>query len=118
MNAARIVVPAIALGAGGVAAYVGRESGENSAAAEPVAQLPIAEILVGKSDIGLGESVKPADLQLQTWPASISSNSFIGKAGKTDVNAVVGGSDDQAPKRGSSNNVVRYGIASQSTAQK
>ena len=36
----------------------------------------------------------------------------------TDVNMVEGGSDQQAPKRGSSINVVRYGIASQSTAQK
>jgi pilus assembly protein CpaB len=124
MNAARTVVPANALSAGGVAAYPARGSDEKPAAAEPVAQLPIAEILVGKSDIGLGESVKPADLQLQTWPASISSNSINGKASTpslrsiTDVNLVVGGSDDQAPKRGSSNNVARYGIASQSTAQK
>ena len=105
MNAARIVVPANALGAGGVATYLARGWGENSTAAEPVAQLPTTEILVAKSDIGLGQSVKPEDLQWQTWPPSSSSNSFIR-------------SDDQAPKRGSSINVVRYGIASQSTAQK
>ncbi|MBR1145136.1 Flp pilus assembly protein CpaB [Bradyrhizobium sp. AUGA SZCCT0431] len=152
MNAARIVVLANALSAGGVAAYLARGSDEKPAAAEPVAQLPTTEILVAKSDIGLGQSVKREDLQSQTWPASSSSNSFISKAGKadairdiagsiarapfiagepireqklvlalrsiTDVNMVEGGSDDQAPKRGSSINVVRYGIASQSTAQK
>ncbi|MBR1232904.1 hypothetical protein JQ597_00210 [Bradyrhizobium sp. AUGA SZCCT0177] len=105
MNAARIVVLANALSAGGVAAYLARGSDEKPAAAEPVAQLPTTEILIAKSGIGLGQSVKPEDLQWQIWPASSSSNSFIG-------------SDDQAPKRGSSINVVRYGIASQSTAQK
>ena len=146
MNAARIVVLAIALSAGGVAAYLARGSDEKPATAEPVAQLPTTEILVAKSDIGLGQSVKPEDLQWQTRPASIASNSFISKAGKTvtlelrpeqaetlarsrqagtlalrsitDVNMVEGGSDDQAPKRASSINAVRYGIASQSTAQK
>ena len=36
----------------------------------------------------------------------------------TDVNVVQGGSEEQAPKRSSSINVVRYGVANQSTAQK
>ncbi|MBR1270555.1 hypothetical protein JQ629_24065 [Bradyrhizobium sp. AUGA SZCCT0222] len=105
MNAARTVGLANALSAGGVAAYLARGSDEKPAAAEPVAQLPTTDILIAKSGIGLGQSVNPGDLQWQTWTASSSSNSFIG-------------SDDHAPKRGSSINVVRYGIASQSTAQK
>ena len=93
MNAARIVVPTIALGAGGVAAYVGRESGENSAAAEAVAQLPTTKLLVAKS----GSIARRSEIIL------------------TNIRVLA---IDQAPKRGSSNNVVRYGIASQSTAQK
>src|SRR5205085_4050490 len=36
----------------------------------------------------------------------------------TDVNVVETGSEEQAPKRSSSINVVRYGVANQSTAQK
>ncbi len=36
----------------------------------------------------------------------------------TDVNMVESRSEDQAPKRGSSVNVVRYGVARQTTAQK
>jgi pilus assembly protein CpaB len=71
MNIARVVVLIIALSAGGVAAYLARGTEEKPrAAAEPVAQLPTVEILVAKSDIGLGQPVKPDDLQWQAWPAS------------------------------------------------
>ena len=76
MNTARIVVLAIALGAGGIAAYL-VYSTDRGPVAEPVAQLPTVEILVAKSDIGLGQTVKPDDLQWQTWPAATASNSFI-----------------------------------------
>jgi pilus assembly protein CpaB len=77
MQTARIVVLTIALGAGGVAAYLARGSDTPRAEAPPVAQLPTLEILIAKSDIGLGQSVKPDDLQWQTWPAAAASNSFI-----------------------------------------
>src|SRR6202011_3200439 len=40
-------------------------------------QLPTVEILVAKSDIGLGQTVKPEDVQWQIWPAATASNSFI-----------------------------------------
>jgi len=71
MNIARVVVLIIALSAGGVAAYLARGTEEKSRTVpEPVAQLPTVEILVAKSDIGLGQSVKPEDLQWQIWPAS------------------------------------------------
>ena len=66
MNIARVVVLIIALSAGGVAAYLARGTEDKSQpVAEPVAQLPTVEILVAKSDIGLGQSVKPEDLQWQ-----------------------------------------------------
>src|ERR1700736_3579445 len=76
MNTARIVVLTIALGAGGIAAYL-VYSTEQAPVAEPVAQLPTVEILVAKSDIGLGQTVKPEDVQWQIWPAATASNSFI-----------------------------------------
>jgi pilus assembly protein CpaB len=63
MNTARIVVLAIAAGAGLTALYLA--SGINSAP-PPVAQLRTVDILVAKSDIGLGQSVNPEDLQRQT----------------------------------------------------
>ena len=77
MNIGRIVVLIIALSAGGVAAYLARGTEEKSSpAAEPVVQLPTVEILVAKSDIGLGQSVKPEDLQWQAWPASAASSNL------------------------------------------
>ena len=86
MNTARIVVLAIALGAGGVAAYLA--SGADSNKAPPpaaVAQLPTAEVLVAKNDINLGQRLKPEDLQWQTWPASTASNSFIRRIDRPDA---------------------------------
>ena len=97
MNIARVVVLTIALSAGGVAAYLARGTDEKSKpAAEPVAQLPTAEILVAKSDIGLGQAVKPEDLQWQTWPAS-AANSLISRAARAEAITEIAGSIARAP---------------------
>ncbi len=86
MNTARIVVLVIALGAGGIAAYLasGADSTKSPPPA-PVAQLPTAEVLVAKNDINLGQTVKADDLQWQVWPASTASNSFIRKSARPDA---------------------------------
>jgi pilus assembly protein CpaB len=97
MNIARVVVLTIALSAGGVAAYLARGTEEKPGAAEPVAQLPTAEILVAKSDIGLGQAVKPEDLQWQTWPAATASSNLINRAGKADAINEIAGSIARAP---------------------
>src|ERR1700738_4312060 len=97
MNTARIVVLTIALSAGGVAAYLARGTDDKSLPAEPVAQLPTVEILVAKSDIGLGQSVKPEDMQWQTWPASTASNNLISRANKADAVKDIAGSIVRAP---------------------
>lgn len=78
MNRARIVVLTVAICAGGVAAYLASGS-DNSAPppAAPVAQLPTVDVLVAKNDIGLGQTVKPEDIQWQTWPAATASATFI-----------------------------------------
>jgi pilus assembly protein CpaB len=79
MNTARIVVLAIAAGAGLTALHLASEvNGAPAPVAQPVAQLPTVDVLVAKSDIGLGQSIKPEDLP---------------------------------GRRGSTVNVVRYGIA-------
>src|SRR6185437_14749959 len=85
MNTARIVVLAIALGAGGIAAFLASGSDNKPAPAAPVAQLPTVDVLVAKSDIGLGQSVKPDDLQWQTWPSATASNSFIRRSDKPEA---------------------------------
>jgi len=124
MNTARIVVLTIAIGAGGIAADPASGSDNKPAApAEPTAQLQTVDVLVAKSDIGLGQTVKPGDLRRQTWPAATANNSFIRRNEKpdattVDVNAVEVRSDDQANKRGESINVVRYGVVSPQTMQK
>jgi pilus assembly protein CpaB len=96
MNTARIVVLAIAIGAGGIAAYLASGSDDKPAPVQPVAQLPTVDILVAKSDIALGRSVKPDDLQWQTWPAA-SGGSFISRASKADAIKEFTGSIARAP---------------------
>jgi pilus assembly protein CpaB len=98
MNIARVVVLIIALGAGGVAAYLARGTEEKSRpAAEPVAQLPTVEILVAKSDIGLGQPVKPDDLQWQTWPASAAGGNLVNRASRAEAIKEIAGSIARAP---------------------
>jgi pilus assembly protein CpaB len=98
MNIARVFVLIIALSAGGVAAYLARGTEEKSRpAAEPVAQLPTVEILVAKSDIGLGQAVKPEDLQWQTWPASATGNNLINRASRAEAIAEFAGSIARSP---------------------
>src|SRR6476659_496160 len=96
MNTARIVVLAIAIGAGGIAAYLASGSNDKPAPAEPVAQLQTVDILIAKSDIGLGQSVKPDDLQWQTWPAAASS-SFIKRGDRPAANKQITGMIARAP---------------------
>jgi len=97
MNIARVVVLIIALSAGGVAAYLARGAEDKSQpVAEPVAQLPTVEILVAKSDIGLGQPVKPEDLQWQTWPASAGSN-LVNRASRAEAIKEIAGSIARSP---------------------
>src|ERR1700720_139322 len=97
MNTARIVVLTIAVGAGGVAAYLASGSDTKPPPAEPVAQLQTVDVLVAKSDIGLGQSVTGDDVQWQTWPAATASTSFIRRNERPDATTQVAGSIARAP---------------------
>jgi pilus assembly protein CpaB len=97
MNTARIVVLTIAVGAGGIAAYLASGSDSKPPPAEPVAQLPTVDVLVAKSDIGLGQTVKPEDMQWQTWPAATASNIFIRRNERPDASTQITGSIARAP---------------------
>src|SRR5690348_10125932 len=97
MNIARVVVLIIALSAGGVAAYLARGTDEKpQATPEPVAQLPTTEVLVAKSDIGLGQAVKPEDLQWQPWPASAVGN-LISRSNRAEAVKEIAGSIARTP---------------------
>src|SRR5260221_4171908 len=98
MNIARIVVLTIALSAGGVAAYLVSASDNKPAApVEPVAQLQTVDVLVAKSDIGLGQTVTQADMQWQTWPAATAGNTFIRRNERPDATNQIEGSIARAP---------------------
>ena len=91
MNTARIVVLTIAVGAGGVAAYLASGSDNKPAPTEPVAQMQTVDVLVAKSDIGLGQTVTPDDMQWQTWPAATASNTFIRRNERPDATTQIAG---------------------------
>jgi pilus assembly protein CpaB len=97
MYTARIIVLFIALGAGGIAAYLASGSDNKPQSAKPVAQLQTVDVLVAKSDIGLGRSLTPDDLQWQTWPAATASNNFIRRNDRPDATTQIAGSIARAP---------------------
>ena len=91
------MVLAIAGCAGLAALYLASGGDDKPAPAAPVAQLPTVDVLVAKSDIGLGQSVKPDDLQWQTWPSATASNSFIRRSDKPEAMKDLVGSIARAP---------------------
>jgi pilus assembly protein CpaB len=98
MMTARIVVLTIALGAGGFAAYLASGSDNKPApAAEPAVSLQTVDVLVAKSDIGLGQTLKPEDVQWQSWPASTASSVFLRRNERPDAAAQMVGAIARAP---------------------
>src|SRR5262249_18767052 len=96
MTPARIAVLGIAVVAGGIAAYLASGSDDKPAPA-PVAQLPTVDVLVAKNEIGLGQTLKPDDLQWQTWPAATSSGTFIKRNDRPEAATQVAGMIARAP---------------------
>lgn len=97
MKAARLVVLAIALGAGGVAAVLAGRS-HKAPDVKPVAAKPdMVDVLVAKSDIGLGQPVTPGDMQWQPWPAGAATSNFIRKTDRPDALQKLSGEIARAP---------------------
>ncbi len=86
MNTARIVVLVLAVGAGGIAAYLASGTDKKPEPAPVAAQMETADVLVAKSDLPLGQTLTADDMQWQTWPAGTVSPAFIQR--KTNPNAV------------------------------
>ena len=97
MKTARLVVLGIAIAAGGVAAYLASGSDTKTVVADPTPQLPTVDVLVAKSDIALGQAVRPEDMQWQTWPAATASNNFIRRGERPDATTQIAGSIARSP---------------------
>jgi len=97
MKAARLVVLAVALGAGGVAALLATRSEKPPEQPPPQAQIPSVEVLVAKGDISLGQTVSGGDMQWVTWPANAALGNFITKNNRPDATSSLSGSIARAP---------------------
>jgi len=93
MNIARLVVLGVAVAAGGLAALLaGGRSDQKVVPVAPTVQMDTTDVLVAKADIGLGQTLKPDDLQWQTWPAASASSSFIRRGERPDATTQIAGS--------------------------
>ena len=97
MKTAQIAVLSIALGAGGIAAYLARGTDDKPVPVQPVAQLPTVEVLVAKNELGPGQSRRTDDLQRQTWPAAAASGSFIKRDERPEATKQMAGMIARAP---------------------
>ncbi len=94
MMTARIIVLVVALGAGAGAAYLasGTDNSKSAAVHDAAPQLATVEVLVAKSDVGLGQVVRPENLQWQSWPAATASSLLIRRDNRPDAASQVAGS--------------------------
>jgi len=97
MKTAQIVVLGIAIAAGGVAAYLASGSDSRTVVAEAPPPLPTVDVLVAKSDIGLGQAVAVDDMQWQTWPAGTASSNFIRRSDRPEATTQIAGSIARYP---------------------
>jgi pilus assembly protein CpaB len=97
MKPARIAVLVIAIAAGGMAAILAGRS--EKPAPEPVAaaKIDVVEVLVAKSDIGLGQIVSPQEMQWQDWPTAAASASFIRRDSRSNAIEELAGSIARTP---------------------
>jgi pilus assembly protein CpaB len=87
MKAARLVVLGVALAAGGIAALLasrGDKQPEQPTAAQ-VVPLDTVDVLVAKSDMGMGQVVSNQDMAWQTWPTAAAGPGFIRKSEKPNA---------------------------------
>jgi pilus assembly protein CpaB len=100
MKAARILVLGIALAAGGAAAYlVSGDDGPKPEAppAPAVQQLPTVDVLIAKSDIGMGTAVTAQDLTWQAWPEATTGDSYVTRKSHPNATEELAGAITRAP---------------------
>src|SRR5665811_540374 len=98
MKAARLVVLTVAVAAGGVAAMLaGRSEKPPEVKTAPVVRIATVDVLVAKSDIGMGQTVSPVDVQWQEWPANAATGNFIRKSDRPNAIETLSGSIARYP---------------------
>jgi pilus assembly protein CpaB len=98
MNVARVVVLAVALAAGGAAAFLVSSGGDKPAPAPaPVVQLPTVDVLIAKGDIAMGTAVSTEDFAWQAWPAATTGASYITKKDRPNAIEELAKSITRAP---------------------
>ena len=97
MKPARIIVLAVALVAGGVAALLAGRSGNAPPPPAPVQKIDTVDVLVAKVDIAMGQVVSQQELQWQVWPSAAASQHFIRKTDKPNAVEQLSGSIARTP---------------------
>ena len=97
MKAARILVLTVALAAGGAAAFLISSDEEKKPEAPAVVQFETTDVLIAKSDIGMGTAISSQDLQWQAWPAATTGETYITKKDKPNAIEELGGAITRAP---------------------
>ncbi len=99
LKPAQIVVIAVALVAGGLAALMMGDRRAPEPAPQPVAapaapQIPTVEVLVAANELPLGKIILPADVTWRRWPEEAGTGSFVvrrtGDTGSAALDEVVG----------------------------
>ena len=98
MKAARLVVLGVALAAGGVAAYLASSGEEKEQVAAPAAPtLETVDVLIARSDIGMGRAVSAGDFLWQAWPAATTGGTYIRKNDRPNAIEELAGSITRGP---------------------
>jgi len=92
MNTARIVVLVISIAAGGLAIWLLNSPEQKPVVQAPEVKIDTVDVLVAKSDIGLGQTVTADDLQWQTWPAANASAAFVRRSDRPEAQTQIAGS--------------------------
>jgi pilus assembly protein CpaB len=97
MNTARVVVLSLAVGAGGIAAFLASRTEAPPPAQLMVEKAETTDVLVARSDIALGQTLTASDLQWVRWPAEAASSSFIRRTERPEALDQIAGSIARSP---------------------
>ena len=88
MKLFRVLVLAVALVAGGIAAWLALNMGPSTAptVVEVAPPLPTQEVLVAAADVGMGQKITADNVRWQRWPDEAINESYIRR--DTSPNAV------------------------------